>query len=93
VEQVEKGELTYKQAQAQYGIQRRSKVFTRMRKHGRHPSLQTEEVAQALKMALRGHQTKRQLVHRFGPGHPVLFDLLPVAAPSPPREMLDDRRL
>lgn len=35
VEQVEKGELTYKQAQARYGIQGRSTVLTWMRKHGR----------------------------------------------------------
>lgn len=35
VEQVEKGELTYKQAQAQYGIQGRSTVLTWLRKHGR----------------------------------------------------------
>lgn len=35
VEQVEKGELTYKQAQAQYGIQGRSTVLSWLRKHGR----------------------------------------------------------
>ena len=35
VEQVEKGELTYKQAQARYGIQGRSTVLTWLRKHGR----------------------------------------------------------
>jgi transposase len=35
VEQVEKGELTYKQAQARYGIQGRSTVLVWMRKHGR----------------------------------------------------------
>jgi transposase len=35
VEQVEKGELTYKQAQAKYGIQGRSTVLAWMRKHGR----------------------------------------------------------
>jgi transposase len=35
VEQVEKGELTYKQAQAKYGIQGRTTVLTWMRKHGR----------------------------------------------------------
>jgi transposase-like protein len=35
VEQVEKGELTYKQAQGKYGIQGRSTVLTWMRKHGR----------------------------------------------------------
>ncbi len=35
VEQVEKGELTYKQAQARYGIQGRSTVLMWLRKHGR----------------------------------------------------------
>lgn len=35
VDQVEKGELTYKQAQHRYGIQGRSTVLTWLRKHGR----------------------------------------------------------
>jgi len=35
VEQVEKGELTYKQAQVRYGIQGRSTVLAWLRKHGR----------------------------------------------------------
>lgn len=35
VEQVEKGELTYKQAQKQYGIQGRSTVLVWLRKHGK----------------------------------------------------------
>ena len=35
VEQVEKGELTYKQAQAKYGIQGRTTVLKWLRKHGR----------------------------------------------------------
>ncbi|CAI1129001.1 Uncharacterised protein [Serratia fonticola] len=34
VEQVEKGEMTYKQAQLHYGIQGRSTVLTWSRKHG-----------------------------------------------------------
>lgn len=34
VEQVEKGELTYKQAQRRYGIQGRSTVLVWLRKHG-----------------------------------------------------------
>jgi len=33
-----------------------------------HPSLQTEEVAQALKMALRGRQSRQQLVHHSDRG-------------------------
>jgi len=35
VDQVEKGELTYKQAQAHYGIQGRSTVLNWLRKHGK----------------------------------------------------------
>lgn len=35
VDQVEKGELTYKQAQSRYGIQGRSTVLVWLRKHGR----------------------------------------------------------
>lgn len=34
VDQVEKGEMTYKQAQTRYGIQGRSTVLTWLRKHG-----------------------------------------------------------
>jgi len=35
VEQVEQGELTYKQAQTRYGIQGRSTVLVWLRKHGK----------------------------------------------------------
>jgi transposase-like protein len=35
IEQVEKGEMTYKQAQVAYGIQGRSTVLVWLRKHGR----------------------------------------------------------
>lgn len=35
VDQVEKGEMTYKQAQQRYGIQGRSTVLVWLRKHGR----------------------------------------------------------
>ena len=35
VDQVEKGEMTYKQAQDRYGIQGRSTVLVWLRKHGR----------------------------------------------------------
>lgn len=35
VEQVEKGEMSYKQAQLRYGIQGRSTVLVWLRKHGR----------------------------------------------------------
>ena len=35
VDQVEKGEMTYKQAQSRYGIQGRSTVLVWLRKHGK----------------------------------------------------------
>ena len=35
IEQIEKGELTYKQAQTRYGIQGRSTVLVWLRKHGK----------------------------------------------------------
>jgi transposase len=35
IEQIEKGEMTYKQAQATYGIQGRSTVLVWLRKHGK----------------------------------------------------------
>lgn len=35
IEQVEKGEMTYKQAQKRYGIQGKSTVLVWLRKHGR----------------------------------------------------------
>ena len=35
IEQIEKGEMTYKQAQAKYGIQGRSTVLVWLRKHGK----------------------------------------------------------
>lgn len=35
VDQIEKGEVSYKQAQARYGIQGRSTVLVWLRKHGR----------------------------------------------------------
>lgn len=48
VSQVEKGEMTYKQAQVMYGIQGRSTVLTWLRKHGtldwNKPSLHTMSV-------------------------------------------------
>lgn len=35
IEKIEKGEMTYKQAQSRYGIQRRSTVLVWLRKHGK----------------------------------------------------------
>ena len=53
VEQVEKGEMTYRQAQERYGIQGCSAVLNWLRKYGR-PDWQTPE-----KRGLRGgHMTK-----------------------------------
>jgi transposase-like protein len=57
VEQVERGELTYKQAQKRYGIQGRSTVLTWLRKHGKldwtatggHMSKHTETPEQKIK--------------------------------------------
>jgi len=43
VEQVEKGEMTYKQAQATYGIQGRSTVLVWLRKHGKLDWTQTSD--------------------------------------------------
>lgn len=48
VDEVEKGELTYKQAQLKYGIQGRSTVLTWLRKHGR---LEWKESTQMKKKA------------------------------------------
>lgn len=55
-----------------------------------HASLQTEEVAQAMRMALRGRQTSQELVHHSDRGNPVLLDALPGAASSPRHQVLDD---
>jgi transposase-like protein len=43
VEQVEKGEMTYKQAQVTYGIQGRSTVLVWLRKHGKLDWTQTSD--------------------------------------------------
>ena len=45
VEQVEKGELTYKQAQKIYGIQGRSTVLNWLRKHGCRPPHELRSLA------------------------------------------------
>ena len=56
IEQIEKGDLTYKQAQKRYGIQGRSTVLTWLRKHGtldwttkRNPTMATETPEQKIK--------------------------------------------
>ena len=55
VEQVEKGELTYKEAQRRYGIQGRSTVLVWLRKHGR----QDWSAAAAAKTTM-GNQTSQR---------------------------------
>ena len=48
VDQIEKGELTYKQAQTRYGIQGRSTVLVWLRKHRR------QDWSQGLRFELAG---------------------------------------
>jgi transposase len=52
VEQVEKGELTYKEAQQRYGIQGRSTVLVWLRKHGRQ---RWDTVASSARMSQPSH--------------------------------------
>ena len=77
VEQVEKGELTYKQAQTRYGIQGRSTVLSWLRKHGKQnwaaaslatkpidhspKSLTPEQQIKALQVELAQAQEKARL--------------------------------
>ncbi len=74
VAQVEKGELTYRQAQAQYGIQGRPTVLAWLRKQGRlgwgsaamvidktSTPLTPEQQIRALQVQLREAQEKAQL--------------------------------
>ncbi len=73
VEQVEKGELTYKQAQKNYGIQGRNTVLVWLRKHGRldwtNPDEQTmpkskETPSKTIKCLEKAHsdEKKRNLI-------------------------------
>ena len=55
VEQVEKGELTYKEAQRRYGIQGRSTVLVWLRKHGRQ-----DWSASAAAKTTMGNQTSQR---------------------------------
>jgi transposase-like protein len=51
VEQVEQGEMSYKEAQARYGIQGRSTVLVWLRKHGRQdwsPGIPTDRRSSAV---------------------------------------------
>ena len=60
IEQVEKGELTYKQAQRQYGIQGRSTILVWLRKHGRLDWSNPYEVTMS-----KSKQTPAQLIKQL----------------------------
>jgi len=74
IDEVEKGELTYKQAQRRYGIQGRSTVLVWLRKHGNldwtTPKLHTvpnkektpEQRIKELEVALREEQLRSKLL-------------------------------
>ncbi|WP_392400341.1 IS3 family transposase [Aeromonas salmonicida] len=64
VEQIEKGELTYKQAQARYGIQGRSTVLVWLRKHGRQDWSQGASVRAGRSITMPDHdnQTPEQRI-------------------------------
>ncbi|WP_265432557.1 IS3 family transposase [Aeromonas salmonicida] len=64
VEQIEKGELTYKQAQARYGIQGRSTVLVWLRKHGRQDWSQGASVRAGRSITMPDHdnQTHEQRI-------------------------------
>lgn len=76
VRQVEKGELTYKQAQREYGIQGRSTVLVWLRKHGeldwRRPAMSipkaNETPAQKIKrleQELSDERLKNEILNRM----------------------------
>jgi transposase InsO family protein len=58
-----------------------------------HPTLQTEEVAQALKMALRSRQSQERLIHHSDCGIPVLRDVVSEFACPAWADLFHDRRL
>ncbi|MGZ8066818.1 IS3 family transposase [Aeromonas salmonicida] len=64
VEQIEKGELTYKQAQARYGIQGRSTVLVWLRKHARQDWSQGASVRAGRSITMPDHdnQTPEQRI-------------------------------
>jgi transposase len=67
VDQVEKGEMTYKQAQSRYGIQGRSTVLIWLRKHGRmdwhklSPSLRKDDQMKDQTLPLTPDQRIKEL--------------------------------
>lgn len=56
VDQVEKGELTYKQAQKKYGIQGRSTVLVWLRKHGRQDWSQGASIRSGRSQTVTNHK-------------------------------------
>lgn len=58
-----------------------------------HNSLQTEEVTQAYRIALRQRKTRQELVHHSDRGGAVLRRVLPAVAREAWGDLLDDRRL
>ena len=55
VDQVERGELTYAQAQDRYGIQGASTVLVWLRKHGRQESNPQRTVLEAVALPIELH--------------------------------------
>ena len=62
ISQVEKGEMTYKQAQRTYGIQGRSTVLTWLRKHG---SLDWKTPKRYFMQTLKNPETPAQKIKRL----------------------------
>lgn len=82
VEQVEKGELAYKETQHRYGIQGRSTVLVWMRKHGRQSwGIRASSTAITGFTATRTCSRRRnsncalQRASRFG-WYPLSFDII-----------------
>lgn len=72
VDAVEKGELTYKQAQQRHGIQGRSTVLVWLRKHGRLDWKETENMKKdapnkkikALELKLKRLEAEKEILNR-----------------------------
>lgn len=63
VDAVEKGEMTYKQAQQHYGIQGRSTVLTWLRKHGKMDW--SQPIHHIMAMSPKGKETPAQQIKRL----------------------------
>mgnify|MGYP006153010677 CR=1 FL=1 len=72
VDAIEKGELTYKQAQLRYGIQGRSTVLVWLRKHGRLDWKESETMKKdtpnkkikALELKLKRLEAEKEVLNR-----------------------------